>query len=225
MRRIEAPPSLAQSVADQIRDEILSGRLPSGQRLVEARIADTLDVSRGPVREAFKLLCAEGLLEEEPRRGMYVVSLSADDVREIYDLRAALEGRAALLLAGSHRDADIQELHKRLSQLEAAAGRGDIRAVSKADLEFHDAVVRLSRNRRIHSVFTRHVPLLKTLIPLDEHLYRSMDEIAFEHRPMLEAIEAGDPELARDRFVAHVERARDLVAEYIETHPDYLVDG
>jgi GntR family transcriptional regulator, gluconate operon transcriptional repressor len=85
--------------------------------------------------------------------------------------------------------------------------------------------VRLSRNRRIHSVFSRHVPLLKTLIPLDEHLYRSMEEIAFEHRPMLEAIEAGNPELARDRFVAHVERARDLVAEYIETHPDYLVDG
>ena len=94
-------------MADQIRDEILSGRLPSGQRLVEAKIAGTLDVSRGPVREAFKLLCAEGLLEEEPRRGMYVVSLTPDDIREIYDLRSAIEGRAAQLLAASHRDADL----------------------------------------------------------------------------------------------------------------------
>jgi len=137
MRPIEAPPSLAQSVADQIREEILSGRLPSGQRLVEAKIAGTLDVSRGPVREAFKLLCAEGLLEEEPRRGMYVVSLTPDDIREIYDLRSAIEGRAAQLLAASHRDADLKEMRKRLEQLDAAADKGDIRAFSRADLEFY----------------------------------------------------------------------------------------
>ena len=220
MRPIEAPPSLAQSVADQIREEILSGRLPSGQRLVEAKIAGTLDVSRGPVREAFKLLCAEGLLEEEPRRGMYVVSLTPDDIREIYDLRSAIEGRAAQLLAASHRDADLREMRKRLEQLDAAADKGDIRAFSRADLEFHDSMVRLSRNRRIHSVFTRHVPLLKTLIPLDEHLYSSMGDSAAEHLPLLVAIEAGDPDLASARFMAHVDLARDRVAEYIETHPD-----
>src|SRR4029079_8797373 len=196
MRPIEAPPSLAQSVADQIREEILSGRLPSGQRLVEARIANTLDVSRGPVREAFQLLCAEGLLEEEPRRGMYVVSLTPDDIREIYDLRSAIEGRAAQLLAASHREADLRELRKRLDQFEAAAANGDIRAVSRADLEFHDTMVRLSRNRRIHLVLSRHGPIPQQLIPLDEHLSSSMTDSLTEHRPLLEAIEAGDPELA-----------------------------
>ena len=81
-------------------------------------------------------------------------------------------------------------------------------------------MVRLSRNRRIHSVFTRHVPLLKTLIPLDEHLYSSMGDSAAEHLPLLEAIEAGDPDLASARFTGHVDLARDRVAEYIETHPD-----
>jgi DNA-binding GntR family transcriptional regulator len=111
-------------------------------------------------------------------------------------------------------------MRKRLEQLDAAADKGDIRAFSRADLEFHDTMVRLSRNRRIHSVFTRHVPLLKTLIPLDEHLYSSMGDSAAEHLPLLEAIEAGDPDLASARFMGHVDLARDRVAEYIETHPD-----
>ena len=220
MRPIEAPQSLAQVVADQIREEILSGGLPRGQRLVEARIAATLQVSRGPVREAFKLLRAEGLVEEEPRRGTYVVNLTGDDVREIYDLRAALEARAAKLLALSHSNGDLIELRQRLARLERAAQDGDIRAVSRSDLEFHEAVTRLCRNRRIHSVFTRNVPLLKTLIALDEHIYKEISDIASEHLPMLEAIEQGDGETAAARFERHVERARDLVADYIDALPE-----
>ena len=95
---IEAPRSLAGDAADRIREEILAGGFRPGDHLVEAKIAEQLSISRGPVREAFKLLRAEGLLKEEPRRGTFVVSLSADDVREIYELRAALESAAGRLL-------------------------------------------------------------------------------------------------------------------------------
>src|SRR6187549_1334353 len=96
---LTAPRSLAEDAADRIREQILSGGYSQGEHLVEAKIADQLAISRGPVREAFKLLRAEGLLTEEPRRGTFVVSMTPDDVREIYGLRAALEGRAARLLA------------------------------------------------------------------------------------------------------------------------------
>ena len=93
----------------------LWGALLHGGRLVIV----PLTVARSP-GEFYQLLCAEGLLEEEPRRGMYVVSLTPDDIREIYDLRSAIEGRAAQLLAASHRDADLREMRKRLEQLDAA---------------------------------------------------------------------------------------------------------
>src|SRR4249919_4163351 len=98
LQPLQAPRSLAEDAADRIREQILAGGFTQGEHLVEARIAEQLNVSRGPVREAFKLLRSEGLLQEEPRRGTFVVSLSADDVREIYGLRAAIEGRAARLL-------------------------------------------------------------------------------------------------------------------------------
>lgn len=217
MKPIRAPRPLAEDAADRLRDEILSGRLSRGERLVEARIAAELHVSRGPVREAFKLLRAEGLLQEEPRRGTYVVSLSPDDVRELYDLRAAVEARAARLVARSHTERGLQQLRDGLEALAVAAAAGDVRTVSRADLEFHETVVRLSGNSRLLAVFQRSAPLLKTLIALDEHLYASLDEIADEHRPMLEAIEQGDEEAASHRFEAHVDRAGALVAEYIDT--------
>ena len=219
MRPLRTRRPLAEEAADQIRDEILAGRLSQGQRLVETRIAAALNISRGPVREAFKLLRAEGLLREERNRGTYVVRLSSSDVHEIYDLRAAIESRAAKLLARAGRPADLEALNRALDELEQAADRGDVGAVSRTDLAFHETVCRLTGNHRLHAVFIRYVPIVRTLIRLDEHLYRSLDEIAAEHRPMLAAIEARDPDLAAERFETHIEHAFGLVADYIEHLP------
>src|SRR6478735_96605 len=133
MRPIQPARPLAEDAADRIRDEILSGNLPGGERLVEMRIATELRVSRGPVREAFKLLRSEGLLQEEPRRGTFVVSLSAEDVREIYGLRAAIEGRAARLLAGRQDPAALAELRSLLTSIEVAAKAGDVTGVYRQD--------------------------------------------------------------------------------------------
>jgi GntR family transcriptional regulator, gluconate operon transcriptional repressor len=220
MRPLRARKSLAEEAADQIREEVLAGRLGQGQRLVEVRVAEALNISRGPVREAFKLLRAEGLLEEEQNRGTYVVRLSSADVREVYDLRAAIEARAAKMLAKSASQADLEALRRALDELERAAARGDVSAVSRADLAFHETVCQLTGNRRLHAVFMRHVPVVRTLIRLDEHLYSSPEEIAREHQPMLEAIETHDPETAAARFEAHIDHAFGLVSEYLEHLPD-----
>jgi GntR family transcriptional regulator, gluconate operon transcriptional repressor len=225
MRPLRARKPLAEEAADQLREDILAGRLGQGERLVEVRIAEALNISRGPVREAFKLLRAEGLLHEEQHRGTYVVRLSSDDVREIYDLRVAIESRAAKLLARAARPADLEELRRAFDALEQAADRRDVSAVSRTDLAFHETVCRLTGNRRLHGVFMRHVPIVRTVIRLDEHLYSSPEEIAGEHRPMLEAIEAGDPELAAARFEAHVDHAFGLVSEYIEHLPGWQNDS
>ena len=225
MRPLRSRRPLAEEAADQIRDEILAGRLGQGERLVETRIAEALNISRGPVREAFKLLRAEGMLREERNRGTYVVRLSSADVHEIYDLRAAIESRAAKLLARAGRPADLEALNTALGELEAAALRGDVSAVSRTDLAFHETVCRLTGNHRLHGVFMRYVPMVRTLIRLDEHLYQSLDEIAEEHRPMLAAIEARDPDLAAARFETHVEHAFGLIADYIEHLPGAHEDG
>lgn len=217
---LESPRSLAEDAADRIRESILSGSFRPGEHLVEARIAQQLNVSRGPVREAFKLLRSEGLVEEEPRRGTFVVRLEADDVREIYQLRAAIEGQAARLLAETHPPEALDELRRLLTNIEDAIRAGDVRAVSRSDLEFHGAVCWLSGNGRLHEVFTRYVPILGALLRLDERLYGSFDPIADQHPALLRTIEAGDGDGAAAAFRQHAEEAGELIVGYLATLHD-----
>ncbi|MEP7060467.1 MAG: GntR family transcriptional regulator [Actinomycetota bacterium] len=216
LKPLQPTRSLAEDAADMIREQILGGGFEQGEHLVEARIAEQLNVSRGPVREAFKLLRAEGLLEEEPRRGTFVVTLSPDDVREIYGLRAAIEGRAARMLAMANDSAATAELRRLLGAMEDAVRVGDAAAVFRRDLAFHDGLCRLAGNDRLHEVFLRHVPMLRALLRLDERVYRSLDEVANEHLPLVEAIEGGDAEAAARMAEAHCDHAGDLISAYIE---------
>jgi GntR family transcriptional regulator, gluconate operon transcriptional repressor len=220
LRPIDPPRSLAEDAADRIREQILSGGFAQGEHLVEAKIADRLNVSRGPVREAFKLLRSEGLLQEEPRRGTFVVRLLPADIREIYGLRAAIEGRAAREIADRGDTDAVEELRTRLDAIDEAVSSGEPASVFRRDLEFHDALCRLSGNDRLHEVFSRYVPTLRALLRLDEHVYRSLDDIAMEHRPLLEAIEARDSARAAELAAHHCDHAGELIAGLIDARPE-----
>lgn len=217
---LQAPRSLVEDAADRIREQILSGGFRQGQRLVETRIAEQLSVSRGPVREAFKLLRAEGLVQEEPRRGTFVVSLSSRDVHEIYGLRAAIEGRAALIVAGRGDPDDLAELRRLLEALEAAVADPAGDSVLQCDLAFHDGLCRLSGNTRLHEVFVRYVPVLRTMLRLDERVYPSLEEIAEQHRRLVATIEAGDPAAAARAVAEHCDQAGELICAYLEGLPE-----
>jgi len=216
LRPLPVQRPLAEDAADLIREEILAGGFRRGEHLVEARIAEQLNISRGPVREAFKLLRAEGLLAEEPRRGTFVVALGAEDVREIYELRSALEGRAARLVARRRDPVAIAELREAIARIEEAAAARDPVALGRHDLAFHETLCRVSGNSRIHATFLQHARALRTLIRFDEYLYGSPDDIAQQHRPVLEAIEAGDELMAEELSERHCEEARVLLATYLD---------
>lgn len=211
LQPLEAPRSLAEDAADRIREQVLSGGFAQGEHLVEAKIADQLNISRGPVREAFKLLRAEGLLNEEPRRGTFVVSLTAHDVLEIYGLRAALEGRAGRMIARAEDPAALASLRRLAEEIDRAVAAGDAVAASRADLAFHEGLCELCGNSRIHEVFMRYVPTLRGLLRLDERVV-SLDEISSQHRPLVDAIEAGDEELVAKLLNEHAEQAGELIA-------------
>jgi GntR family transcriptional regulator of gluconate operon len=215
LKPLEAPRSLAEDAADRIREQILAGGFGQGEHLVEAKIAEQLNISRGPVREAFKLLRAEGLLKEEPRRGTFVVSLTANDVREIYGLRAALEGRAARLLARSRDPGALARLVALADDIDAAVAAGDAVAVSRADLAFHEGLCELCGNARIHEVFVRYVPTLRALLRLDERVLSSLDEVSNQHRPLADAIRSGSEDEAGRLLAEHAEHAGEQIAEVV----------
>ena len=213
---LAAPRKLAEDAASSIREQILTGGLRRGTHLVEARLAGRLGISRGTVREAFKVLAAEGLIQEEPRRGAFVVTLSRADVREIYEVRTAIEGRAAWLIARRAAPAAVAELEGALGEIAAAARTGDVRAVRRADLAFHERLTRLSGNGRLHDIFVRSVPALQTLIDYDELPYATVNGVTAQHEELVTAIRSGDPERAARALEHHVMDARDKVAAYFE---------
>jgi DNA-binding GntR family transcriptional regulator len=213
---ISAPRKLAEDASDLLREQILSGNLRRGTHLVEAKLAARLNVSRGTVREALKILIADGLVREEPRRGAFVVTLSRSDVREIYDVRAAVEGRAAHLLAGLCDGERIAPLARTIDAIAAAASSRDMRTLRRQDLAFHAQICSLSGNGRLLEIFNRYVPVVQTLLTYDELVYPSPEDIAQEHRAIFEAIRDGDADRAAREVAVHCERARDKVAAYFE---------
>lgn len=207
--------SLADEAADSLRDLILAGGLAPGERINEVRLAAELGISRAPLREALQQLRGEGLVRSIPRRGSFVVALSVDDIVDLYELRAAIEGRAARLLAARRDPVALRTLRRSLARLERAARKGDAADVRVHDLAFHEAICRLSGNRRLHQVFLGNVPILRSLLKLDEILYASQPDLAREHEVLLSAIDSGDPEMAESEAVRHLERARDLVTTFV----------
>jgi GntR family transcriptional regulator of gluconate operon len=210
---------LAKDAADAIREEILSGRLRRGEHLVEARLASQLNVSRGPIREALQVLRAEGLVHEKPRRGTFVVRLSSRDVREIYDLRASVEGAAARMVAVATDRGVVEELHSIIDRMSGGMERRDLTAIGRADLDFHEAICRLSGNRRLHAAFQGHVPAVRTVLKIDELLYSSA-QIVDSHRPILDAIERREADLAQVLCETHCRQARDQTVAYLESLGD-----
>lgn len=216
LKPIDTGRSLAENAADRIREQVLIGGYRQGQHLVEAKIADELQISRGPVREAFKMLRAEGLLTEEPRRGTFVVSITPQDVRDIYGLRAAVEGAAAKLLCRTQDPEALAQLDLAVEAISDAAGTGDPTGVAQADLAFHEALCRLSGNVRLLETFRRYVPVLRGLLRLDEKVMPTIAHVADQHRPVVAAIRAGDADEAVRLITEHSEEAGELLADLLE---------
>ena len=183
--------------------------------MVEAKVAEQLQVSRGTVREAFKLLRAEGLVQEVLRRGTFVVSLSGRDAREIYGLRAAIEGRAAYDIAMRASEREVAELEALCSEMENAEVAHDAAGVYAGDLAFHDALCRLSGNVRLHEVFLRYVSALRALLQLDKRIYGQLENVVGGHRRLVEAIRSGDADRARTLAERHCDEAGRHASDYL----------
>jgi GntR family transcriptional regulator, gluconate operon transcriptional repressor len=221
LRPLSAPRPIAEEAAVLIREQILSGGFRQGEHLVEAKIAHQLNVSRGPVREALKLLRAEGLVADEPRRGTFVVSIDTADVSEIYDLRAGVESRAARALALTCPDAGYAPLQALAQRIGEAARTGDVRQISQNDLLFHETICRLSGNGRLLEVFARYVPTLRSLLSLDEYLYKDLSDIPRQHVEILLAIESRNAQQAAALCEMHCDDAGQRVVAYLKSLPDH----
>ena len=209
--------SLTELAADHIRAAILDGVFQPGDRLSDFHLAQSLGISRGPVREALRLLAADSLVVQTTNKGAFVSEISRKDLKDIYELRSAVESCAARTLAKRHAASDVRALDGLLQQMLHSADNGDAEAVTALDLEFHETLCRLTGNRRLQAVFEREVPLIVSLARFDRTSYQPLTEMTEELVPLVRAIEEGDAGRASDLIERHICRAGEAAAGQMPT--------
>ena len=191
----DLPSSLVELAADRIRDDILSGRLEPGARIVEETLGAELGISRGPLREALRLLTQQGLVEHLPRRGSRVVEWSSTDVLQLFELRGVLE-RYAVESTFPLDDpaAGLEPVRHALAAMRSA--RGSLER-NDAHQDFHAAVVGLAANRQLHIALAP--VLLKLQLPMARNLReearrkQTVRDGLRRHEELLDALESNDP--------------------------------
>ena len=197
--------SLSRIVSEQIRGRILDGTLKPGERLVEDRLSAELGVSRVPVREALRGLSAEGLVTLLPRRGATVVEVTPEDVAELVEVRALLEGLNARLAAQRHDPEIVALLEETLAHGNEAARTGTAEELARLNAEFHERLAEASRNSVLSDVMRGLRE--RTSIAFAINGRTRAREDWQEHAGVLAAVIAGDAELAALLATRHVQNA------------------
>lgn len=193
-----------EEIREQLIEDILSGELPPGARIVEIRLAQQFGVSQGPVREALRDLELFGFVVSSPFRGTQVRKISTDDLLEIYPIRAALEGVAARTAALLIDDATLAHLEQLIAAMREAAARDDHRGEADADHAFHHAIVKASGNHMLEHVWQTMRLSITTCVTYSV-THRSLHEIAERHVVVLDALRARDPDRAEAAMRRHIE--------------------
>ena len=212
------PNSLHDAVATQLRDRIFAGQLPPGSFLDEASLAEQMHISRTPLREALKVLTAEGLVRHEPRRGCFVNQVTEQDLDDIFPVLALLEGRCAFEAALNAGDTDLQALEALHDKLNRHAHARRITEYYAANFAIHEAIITLADNRWLAQVIGDLRKIVKLARLQQLHAPGRLDESLAEHMAIFAALRARDAEGADAAMRTHLTRQREALRELARTN-------
>lgn len=205
---IQTAEGLPRSIAEQLKQLIYAGEFKAGDRLNEAALAVRMGTSRGPIREAIRILTGTGLVTPVVNRGVFVRQVSIREMLEIYDLRALVFGFAAVRACEHVTDEHRQKFEALLDGMDAASQAGDSGLYYDLNVQFHELVLLLSQSQRAHQLYDSYVKEL--------HLYRrqnfnapgNMRRSNVEHRRIYEAISKANAAKAKQYAEEHIQAGR-----------------
>jgi phosphonate utilization transcriptional regulator len=200
--------SLASVVQQAIEQAILSGEYAPGSKLNEATLAELLGVSRGPVREAFRMLDEAGLVRAEKNRGVFVRDISLDEAVEIFELRAAMEEMVGRQLAGRLTRTKQLDITAVLDDMARAVAEQNADAYHQLNLNFHDRLVEMTGNRRLLAIYRKLIKELSLFRRLNLGDSDALPQSAQSHKDIFLAITSGDAEVAGRLMAEHVQASK-----------------
>jgi phosphonate utilization transcriptional regulator len=205
--------SLASVVQQEIERAILQGEHEPGSKLIEATLAQKMGVSRGPIREAFRMLEEAGLVRTEKNRGVFVRDIPIDEAVEIFDLRAAMDELVGRKLAKDITPAQLKEIKGLVDAMEKAVKAQDARHYHLLNLKFHDRLVEMAGNGKLTAIYRKLIKELSLFRRLNLADGWLLPISANEHRQIIKAIAGGDPEAAGRAMFDHVMDSKERTIE------------
>ena len=205
--------SLHDEVAARLREQIFGGQLMPGSFLDEPALCESLAISRTPLREALKVLTAEGLVRHEPRRGCFVNEVTEQDLDEIFPVIALLEGRCAFEAARNASDADLAALEVLHERLERHAKAGRMQDYYDTNFAIHEALITLANNRWLAQVIGDLRKILRLARHKSLHAPGRMQQSLAEHLAVFAALKARDCDAAEEAMRTHLLRQRDALRD------------
>ncbi|MGF6376427.1 DNA-binding GntR family transcriptional regulator [Clostridiales Family XIII bacterium PM5-7] len=197
--------SLTDEIADLIRERILKGEYKIGEKIKENQIATELRVSRTPIREAFKQLENEGLIDYVPNRGCFAKGFTRQDIEDIYAVRKALEVLTAEWAVHRITPEEIQRLRDQCDLMEFYTSRRDSQKVLDINTDFHDVIYNATGSRFMAQVLRSYKDYIEQTRKVIFYEQDYLEAILKEHRAILEAIASGDVERAKAAMASHLE--------------------
>ncbi len=201
--------SLTTVVQQEIERAILVGEYEPGSKLIEATLAEKMGVSRGPVREAFRMLEEAGLVRNEKNRGVFVRDIPIDEAVEIFDLRAVMDELVGRQLASNITPAQTKVLKGLVDAMEKSVKAQDAHGYHLQNLHFHDQLVEMAGNRKLTEIYRKLIKELSLFRRLNLADGWLMPVSSNEHRQIVKAITSGDADAAGRAMFKHVMQSKE----------------
>ena len=202
--RIDEPKLLSEDIAESIKTAIIKGKFKPGEKIPEGELAESMGISRTPLREAFRKLENEGFIQIIPRKGAVVTDIDTEEAINLYEIKSTLEGLAARLAVKSMKEKDIGKLQKINDELKELIDKNDLESFYRVHTRFHEGFVKLCGNKR----------LIQMISNLNDHFNRfgiisltlpgQFENAIYQHSQIIEAFKSGDQSLVETSVKTNV---------------------
>ncbi len=208
--------ALHEQVALQLRQMLVEGQITPGAKLNERELSEELHVSRTPLREAIKMLAAEGLVELLPNRGAIALQLNRDDVLNTFEVMAGLEGQSGELAAQRITEAELNNIKALHYEMLAAYTRQDLSAYYRLNSEIHRAINAAAKNPVLTATYNQVNARLQALRFRSNQDGEKWARAVQEHDAMVAALEARDSVAMREVLLTHLQHKREVVLSFLD---------
>lgn len=199
---------LSGNLFTELQSDILRGRLKQGEKLSEQQICDRYGLSRTPVREAFRQLELEGLIETIPNRGAYVLGLSERDLSDLFEMRKAYEVLAVKWAIERITEEEQEKLEEAYEFMEFYSMKGEADKMLNINMQFHNLIYKASHNRMLEHTLSTYQLYLKETESNSAYLDGQLEQVLMEHKKIFDAFVSKDPEAGAVAVAAHLDNAK-----------------